>query len=399
MLDNEVIFHWLEILMGIEPERARRAIRTIESWGIESVTRELVSEATIDNALAAMRLSEAVDELTKAGVPESKLLGKLRRDRGLWPTWAEIRAAHLLRSVTGADVQLEPNRDTGKHSDYALSFKGGQPVPIEFKAIGLSDEEQQFCQRISPELDRLVPPFGFLTVHAYLDTRGVNADRDTIDKMHLAARSAADKLDGFPKALAGVTIVGHGGEHNYSRRLATRLQNEVSFQIPEGAQGWGAFYWTNGAPLHNVIRAVQQIAHTKKLAGIVLLGDAVAFPARQVHSFVSVFNASALKESTEDPIPVKSTVDDKYGKDVLTRFERSSGVRAMLLATTHGGKLVELVRRDGKRRILPFNFLIDADPPVAQNTRYTADSRIEKGDDADSIQNRATAVFGLVPRE
>lgn len=44
---------------------------------------------------------------------------------------------------------------------------------------------------------------------------------------------------------------------------------------------------------------------------------------------------------------------------VLERFERSSGVRATLL---HGGRQ-ELIRRDGKKRIVPFNLLLDADPP------------------------------------
>lgn len=57
---------------------------------------------------------------------------------------------------------------------------------------------------------------------------------------------------------------------------------------------------------------------------------------------------------------MKSLVDlDDLAKLVLERFQNSSGVRLTLLKA---GERI-LVNRDGTRRILPFNLLMDKDPP------------------------------------
>ena len=94
--DDDFMLTWADMLTGQEKERIREAAHRVASWAISHVTNELLERPSIDNAIATLNLSSSVQALTQAGVPENKLLSKLRNDREVWPTWAEFRAAALL---------------------------------------------------------------------------------------------------------------------------------------------------------------------------------------------------------------------------------------------------------------------------------------------------------------
>ncbi len=82
-------------LTGLDPGRVSHARAAIRALGIAHLTRELL-QPTIDAAVGATLLADSVEVLTARGVPRLKLESKLRKDRDVWPTWAELRAARNL---------------------------------------------------------------------------------------------------------------------------------------------------------------------------------------------------------------------------------------------------------------------------------------------------------------
>jgi hypothetical protein len=391
LIANDALLTWVETLTGLDKGRICESARRVADWDIRSLNQELLAVPNLDNAVAVFRLSEAFESLRAAGVPESKLLAKLRRDREVWPTWAELRAAALLLRLTAARISLDLGTGLGKHTDFTISVERGPAVPIEFKAISLSDEEREFCRRIKGALDGLLPSRGFITLHAPLDVAPISPD--TLLQIRAAAASSIPELATHLQGLAGVTIVGHGGEANYARRLGLRLINEVASQIPANRQGWAAFYWTNGAPITAVLESLRQIGFPKGLAGIILLGDCLAFPDPILHSFTSVVAASAFDADHVSRLAIRSETDNAFAGNVLRRFEDSSGVRATLLCATEGEARIELCRRDGQQRILPFNLLVDSDPPVGPSRR--ASETPEEINDPVSVTSLTRSMFGI----
>ena len=156
-------------------------------------------------------------------------------------------------------------------------------------------------------------------------------------------------------------MVGHGGEDNYARRLWLRLVNEVASQIPSES-GWGAFYWTNGAPVELIHNTIRNGELPTNLEGVILIGDSVRLFHPNIHSFIAVLPRDV---ELREPIIFRSTKDDGLAQALFESFQRSSGVRAVLLAATDGANRRELLRRDGSQRIYPFNLLIDEDPAEA----------------------------------
>ena len=375
-LDSHMIYDnsfldWVEKLTGLESSRVDDAIQKVQSWGIGHINHELLSISSIDNAVALTLLSEAIEELRCFDIPESKLMAKLRQDRHVWPTWAELRAATLLLRVSeqGTLFQLEADRSAGKHADFRFTSSTGVSASIEFKAIGLSDEEYSFCRRVAPAPDFLLPPYGLLTLHAQLDLNRVPLDDSKLAEMHANAAKASAIVPDYPNGLGGVTIVGHGSEASYNRRLRLRLRNEVLRQIPKSGDAWAAFYWTNGTPISSLISELRWEEFPQGLAGIILLGDAVAFPHANIHSYIFIIPRGAVLGGQKI---VSSEVSENLARLVAERFENSSGVRPTLLSATENRRRVELLRRDGSRRIMPFNLLMDKDLDNAFGRRGTS---------------------------
>jgi hypothetical protein len=200
-----------------------------------------------------------------------------------------------------------------------------------------------------------------LTFHAQLSTQRMNISPDALPGMWEAAHEAASRTGNFPKDLSGVTVVGHGGKDNYVRRLWLRLVREVAAQIPR-EKGWGAFYWTNGAPLDLILETVQKGELPSNLEGVILIGDSVRFLDANIHCFVAIVprDTDAYKAKI-----FRSTQNDAMAQALFETYNASSGVRTVLLAATDGESRREVLRRDGAQRIYPFNFVIDEDPEEA----------------------------------
>jgi hypothetical protein len=359
---------WVERLTGLNQERVHSAITSLGRLDIKPIERELLSRPSIDTAVALTLLDEALDELQRARVSQNKLVAKLRNDPDVWPTWAELRAATiLLRTMPlGTSIRLDPNRIGGKQPDYQFIQPNGKELKVEFKAIGLSDEEAAFCERLSPFLETFLPTFGLLTIHARLNQTGIPFSRKQIADSYRQAENYARSTPDYPNDLSGIAIAGHFGESNYVRRLSLRLEKEIIEQIPPGNSGWAAFYWTNSAPIDLVLSHLRWGEIHDGIEGIIFVGDAVAFPHANIHSY-SLISPNGAEPEGESI--VRSTASDTRAMAVLERFERSTGVRATLLSARTERGQIELLRRDGTRRILPFNLLLDEDPKDVMKKR------------------------------
>jgi len=133
-------------------------------------------------------------------------------------------------------------------------------------------------------------------------------------------------------------------------------------QLPPDDDCWVAILWSNGAPIADVARAIRWGELPDRVQGVMLLGSCVAFPDRRIHNYFLRIPRGmdphiAMEVQTLDEIEGM----DKLASVVLRHFERSSGVRATLV---HGGGR-EILRRDGSRRIHPFNFMLAPDPEGA----------------------------------
>src|SRR5262249_54909096 len=233
----------------------------IASWGIPHLGRVLDSDDA-DGAVAAVLLAEAVEVLTEQGTEESRMLAKLRRDPDVWPTWAVLRAAGLIaRETTAGDSRLllEPDRSGGRHADFAFAPTEDEPRhSIEFKAIGLSDAEAAFSDRIAPVLPGLLPRQGLLTMHLQDTDVEVVMSRDERTRHRRAAERRVRYLHPQVQPIAAATAVGHGTEQSYVRRLSQRFK-EAFDQLHSDDACWVAFHWSNGAPLGMVDRALAAI--------------------------------------------------------------------------------------------------------------------------------------------
>jgi hypothetical protein len=355
-------------LTGLDPARVEAARARVSSLEIEHVADELL-QPNVDAAVGATLLVDSLDELADRGVQRTKLESKLRNDPDVWPTWAELRAARNLAAFLQdeGEVQLEASREHGKHADFRFSrpagevfrfvpWGGSSAVSVEFKAIGLSDEEVRFCWRAKPTLDALHPPRAFVTVHVPLefDREGVWMDEAAHQHGVREALKLAPKLPPHTIGLSGAVVVGQGAENAYARRVCARIKEAIA-QLPPEDECWIAFHWSNGAPLDAVRSAISTLELPTHVAGILFAGSAVAFPHAEIHNFVS-WGISDPEPSGERAI--RSLVDDNLARLVLERVERSSGVRASVVRTLIGSKHTDVLVRDGSRRILPFILLI-----------------------------------------
>lgn len=81
---------------------------------------------------------------------------------------------------------------------------------VEIKAVGLSDEEVDFCRRMDPALDVVIPPFGITTIHSPLDAKPPKWTGGLADANRLQAARAAATVPKYPPGLSAAAIVAHG---------------------------------------------------------------------------------------------------------------------------------------------------------------------------------------------
>jgi hypothetical protein len=380
-------------LTGLDPDRVRAARERIQGFGIPHLTAELVDKASVDAAVAAVLLVDSLDGLTQRGVERTKLLSKLRNDRDVWPTWAELRAAEqIARNLAeGAEMHLELGRSQGRHPDFHITREGGsvfaEPLPstessnvsIEFKALGLSDDEAAFCRRAQPTLEAMKPRAGFVTLHAPLDMQlnGVWMNRERRREGERAAVRLSRGLPPHTQGLSGAVVTAQGAESVYLARLRGRM-TEAFAQLPDDHDSWVAFHWSNGAPFDLVGQALNEVARPPNVLGVTLVGSAVAFPHADIHNFVmwgmagaagdgdeeDVFYSEIDPEAGEERVALYSAVSEEIGRAVFDRVDRSAGVRASVVRATVLGEArpQDVLMRNGAQRILPYVLLIDPDP-------------------------------------
>ena len=102
---------------------------------------------------------------------------------------------------------------------------------------------------------------------------------------------------------------------------------------------------------------LDSIAAPPNVVGLSFIGQAIAVPWSEINCYV----LNVDREADVSQMQVESAVDDELAKLVLDRFESSSGNRPTLLKTP-GSNGLPLIRRDGRRRVQPYNLLFDADP-------------------------------------
>jgi hypothetical protein len=359
---SDAIMEWIHRLFGISTDRQVAAQERLAAWGIRHVADEL-SPATADGSVGAVLLTESVNELVERGIEEQKLLAKLRRDPDVWPAWAEIHAAGLLARQAPDDggFVLEARRDAGRHADFSFTSSGEEPAhAIEFKAIGLSDPEAAFSQRMAPLLRGLLPRFGISTMHIEdtAETFALSRDERRYHRRE-AERHAKHLRDPTLRSIAASVIVGHGTETSYVRRLAARF-TEALGQLSRDETCWVAFHWSNGAPVDMVRRALAEAELPDHVAGIILLGT-VATPGR-LDNFVLWFMAPFNQEG-EGEIPWYSDTGVEHAQAIFRAVNESAGVRPSLITAPANGRMVDVLYRAGERRILPFNLILSPDPP------------------------------------
>lgn len=355
------LFAWTDRLTGIQPARFQLSLDEIESWDIESLSSRLSRPRTIDDVVRATLLAEDVKNLVERGAPLSKLKSKLRDQAQFESVWAEIRCASVIARThdTSCTVELESANASGTNADLRVVFADGPPhMSVEIKALGLSNEEVDFCSHMGKFLDGLVPPHGFVSIHAPIDARKVALTPEQMAFCRVDAARAATTVPGYPDGLSGAIIVAHGAEPKYVRRAVSRITQALR-QLPTTDECWVALYWTNGESVSAIADQIDWDSIPPHVAGIMFVGAVVAFPHRNIDVYVIALPRGFRSDGERS---VQSTLDNALAEKILDRTEASSGVRASLLRGKTRGKRRQLLRRDGTERIPPFILLVDRDP-------------------------------------
>lgn len=351
---------WVDRLTGIDSERAVRGIETLSRWQLQPLTARLGRPRNLDDVVRAVLLVEDVEALVARGVPHNKLMAKLRDIGQFEATWAELRCAAILARTADSDVtlQMEAGKAAGAHADVRLLLPEGPPhTSIEIKSIGLSDSEVEFCRRMNPALDTIIPPLGIVTTHAPLDGKPPKWSSQDAEQARQRGLKVAAAYPQYFRGVSAAVIVARETERAYVRRAASRVEAAVR-QLREDDECSVAVFWTNGAPVEEVVAAIDWSVIPANVKGLLFIGCVLAFPHRNIDCFqIGVDRSHAGSPERE----VHSEYDQTLASLVLERTEASAGVRATLLRGEMAGKRRQLLRRDGSERIPPFNVLLDRD--------------------------------------
>ena len=334
---------------------------TIAGWNIAGVSDRLSAPRSIDDAVRAVLLTDAVDDLVERGAPQNKLISKLKDVAQFEATWAELRCAAVIAHNSDQDVrvELEAGRSQGKHADLRLLIPDGPHTSVEIKAVGASDAEIEFMRIVAPSLDVVIPPHGMVSIHSPWNAkRGpVWSPRHAAETRREAARTAAS-LPAFPSGMSAAAIIAHGSEGQYVRRALDRIDRAIR-QLPVTDESWVALHWSNGAPIDDVLDALDWSSLPSHVAGLMFVGAVLAFPHRNIDVFQLIVPRGLARG---DDMRVESTLDDNFARTVLEHTQATPSVRATLLRGTIKGKRKQLLRRDGSERLPPFNLVLDRDP-------------------------------------
>jgi len=356
----KVVDEWATRLTGLPAARIEDARERLDALGIDRISDELCRRPDVDAVAGACMLVSALDTLIERGVPETKLIAKLRRDPAVWPAVAEILAGRLVLPFFEKDLELTMDSGVtpgGPNADFRLSAAGGGAgAAVEFKALGLSDLEASFFRNMSRRLPDLVLGAGVTTYHlAFAESPPIKPpeprERKAIEE---ESRERRRRLPEHVRDLRGAVVAGYLTEGAYLARLRGRV--EAALRQLDGEEAWVAMWWSNGASLLDLRDALSQISLPDHVLGLMVVGAAVIVPDPRIHYFHALLPRPDLDD--RDGLPVYSLEDDPTAAPILATFERSVGVRPTLLLSPDG---VPIVFRDGSRRVFPFNFMVGTD--------------------------------------
>jgi hypothetical protein len=357
----EVVDEWVTRLTGLPAATIEAARERLDALGINHLSEELCRRPDVDAVAGACMLVSAFDVLVGRGVPETKLVAKLRHDPAVWPALAEIVAGRLVLPFFGEDLELKMDSGAiafGPNADFRLSATGGGPgAAIEFKALGLSDLEASFFGNMATRLPDLVLGSGVTTYHlAFAESPPVNPPYGR--KRKAIEGESRERRRRLPGHMRDAVVVGYLTEDAYRARLRARVE-EALRQLDGEDDAWVAMWWSNGASLLELRDILSEIRLPDHVLGLMVIGAAVIVPDARIHYFHSLLPRPDLDD--RDVLPVHSLEDDPTAASILAAFEPSVGLRPTLLLSPDG---VPIVSRDGSRRIFPFNLLVGKGLPA-----------------------------------
>src|SRR4051794_3819388 len=318
---------WVEVLTGLDVARVEGGLASVAGLKVDYLSAGIGRPETLDDVVRAVLLAEDIDELVRRGAPRNKLVAKLRDQAQFEATWAEIRCMSLLaqdRSDSVVGIELEKDKAMGAHPDLRLLLRQGPPhTSIEVKAVGMSDREVAFCRRMAPSLHGIIPPLGFVGIHAPIDGEPPKAPFAERTRWHVEAAERARIFPHYPLGLSGACVVARGTEEHYVRRAAARVEEAIK-QLPAKDYCWVGLYWTSGAPVRHVATALDWSRIPEHVLGVVFSGCVLAFP----HPNIDCFNIPVPRGAVRSALLVDSQYNATIASLVLDRAEESAGVRA-----------------------------------------------------------------------
>jgi hypothetical protein len=340
------------------------------SLGKKHLDDELVNRNDVDSAATMVMLNSAIQKLVKAGVEESKLQSKLRRDPSIWPGALEIIAGSHILTFYGDDasISMDHGGQGRRNCDFRIAMPGFVEKSIEFKAVGLSEAESGFFQRSAAILPSLCPKLGVAHAHSAIEAR-LSVERSVPNRKarrekERAARKRLALLPAEQRTLAAAAVVGHYTEQTYLERARSRIQDALG-QLDPGDECWVSLWWNNGASSDRLLDLLETIDFPSHVLGIIVTGSAVILGSRQIHHFTQILPRPEVRG---DDAGVVSLVDNDLAALVFDIVEQSAGPRPTLIVdpSVKGPERAAVLFRDGQRSQFPFNLILDSDPNEAR---------------------------------
>ncbi len=354
---------WATRLTGIAEGELREARAAMCAFRLVHVNRELASDWSLDSLLGAWMLGRSLDALCDLGVAKQSLARKLRADPDVWPTWAELVAAAQIAKALGATaVTLEPERGRGTHPDFAFETANDR-IHVEFKALGLSDAEVQFCTRMAPGLRSVCPPEGIATFTVHQEAPGISLSQSVLGPLRAECRSRLRKaLPPRLWGLAAAVATMQETEAMHAARIREAIEGALR-QIEGRERSWIVLHWSGGGSLTATSIALSEMSLPSNLEGVILVGAGVLLGDPRLHWFLTMVPRGGDPSGAFlDRVEMRSAKPTE-SRRVLAAFEESRRVRACVLRAPSANSTSSetLLERVGKR-ILPFNLLLSTDP-------------------------------------
>jgi hypothetical protein len=233
--------------------------------------------------------------------------------------------------------------------------------------LGLSDDEMQFAVRWRRLLDELAPARGAITHFTGLyDQFAPPARQERRQLMREANRQASHSAASFTEASC-TAIVAFDTEGPYLRRLRARILLALE-QLDVSEPCLAALHWSNGARIGDVQAMLETLDLPENLCAVVMLGAVMALPFAGLHRYAiwhfrPGFAVPGLNTSAPRVVCLSDSPNKAFCEALLDQFDRSASVRLSRLSVPGPlAESTELLRRDGSRRLDPFNFIFTSDP-------------------------------------